>query len=240
MSITPPTFHPPAGIPPLSDTYEAMPLREPTEPEMRTLLADDQIQRIDRNFLRLESVIIALQGKLKRPPRRRRSGSAARTNPDQWWFGMVIAGFNAAFILGAFIVQFGGQYGFAPRTQLPQELWWFIPLALDLPIVISAFTAAVYRRRKQNARANGNWVFVFGLSAFGSVIQMTHVFEAVGDRELTWPDFLGAFIMGAIPWITLYLSENLAGLLVKPTGEARDPAEPPVRRAPPKKRSTKR
>lgn len=199
--------------------------------------------RFDRNFVTIENTIVALRREFEKlrarppkPPKVRRSGAAARTNPDRLWFGLLIAGLNAVFILGAFVLSFAGQYAFAPNTVVAPGFYWWIPLALDLPIVVSAFTAAVFRRRKQHARANINWIFVGALTVFSSGIQATHVLEGHGffaGAELTFPQWLGVVVMASMPWLVLYLSENLAGLLVKPTGETRDPATvTPVRRKP--------
>lgn len=224
-------------------------------------LPQSTVERIDGNFMRIDQALGKIHDRIRWPWNRRagKSASAARVNPDRFWFGMVIAGLNGIFILGAFVVQFGGQYGFAPRTMLPPGLWWFIPLALDLPIVVSSFTAAVYRRRKQEDRAKRNWNFVVALTILASVIQIIHVLDAATGGlsvetllaallTLGPAGWLGALVMGLIPWIVLYLSENLAGLLVKPYGEQRDPVEPGAPKTParkprartPKKESTKR
>lgn len=230
-----------------------------TEAEMLAALDHQQlatyvghtITRVDGNFQRIEEayrhLLSRVEALTKKPPRRRaRSGSAARVNPDQLSFGYVIAALNGLFVAGVFVLVYAGQYAFAKYTQLPQPLWIFIPIALDLPVVSASFTAAIFLKRRQPKYALANWVVVFGLTVLGSVIQVTHVLVGAGwfnGEPITFPDILGALIMGLFPWLTMYLSHNLARLLVRPTGETIDPAEKaPVRKRRPaakKTRSTK-
>lgn len=204
----------------------------------------------DYNFRTVDTAFGALSAEVeklkKRPPRPRRTGSAARVNPDQLGFGYVIAALNGLFILGAFALVYAGQYAFAPYTQLPDErLWLVIPIALDLPVVSASFTAAIFTKRKQPKYARANWVVVFGLTVLGSIIQVTHVLVGAGwfDGEpITFPDILGALIMGLFPWLVMYLSHNLARLLVRPVGETIEASEKtpaPKRRPVTKRKSTR-
>jgi len=250
VRLTPP-HHRAAGDHPSMHQVPASPLPSQTWLDE---LPESAVERIDGNFVRIDAALAEIRGRIRWPWNRRasKSAAAARVNPDRFWFGMVIAGLNGVFILGAFVVQFGGQYGFAPRTQLPPGLWWFIPLALDLPIVVSSFTAAVYRRRKQEDRAKRNWQFVVALTILASIIQVIHVLDAATGglaletiltalAALGPAGWLGALVMGLIPWIVLYLSENLAGLLVKPYGETREAVEPaPTTPARTPRRTTKK
>jgi hypothetical protein len=205
-------------------------------------LHDYNIRAVDTAFGKLAAEVAQLK---KRPPKPRRTGSAARVNPDQLGYGYAIAGMNGLFILGAFALVYAGQYAFAPYTQLPEPLWLLIPIALDLPVVSASFTAAIFIKRKQPKYAQANWAVVFGLTVLGSVIQVTHVLVGAGwfaGQALTFPDLLVATILGMFPWLVMYLSHNLARLLVRPVGEtieASDKTPAPKRRPATKRKSTR-
>lgn len=228
------------------DVPKGTPLEELSAPQLGTLLARFRA-RTDQNFLAVDRGYAQLQQQLetlkKRPPKRARSGSAARVNPDQLEYGYAIAALNGLFIVGAFVLVYAGQYAFASYTQLPEWLWLFIPIALDLPVVSASFTAAIFVKRRQPKYARTNWAVVFGLTVLGSTIQVTHVLDAAGVladwTALTFPLALMAFTMGLFPWLVMYLSHNLARLLVRPTGEAIEKTPASKRRPAPKKRSTR-
>jgi len=185
----------------------------------------DRERLIDERFRALADEIARLAAIPRRRWRARRTASAARVHPDRLAFGIVIAAINAVFVLSAMIASFSGQYALAPRTYLPPELYIMVPIALDAPIVASAFTAAVFRARKQNRAANWNWFIVTVLTLLSVTVQVTHVLEQHGffrGLELGFPALLGVIIMGSMPVWVLVLSENLARLLVRPIGEVRE------------------
>lgn len=266
VTITDLTETPQPEVPPPADlSSEILDTLQKAEGKLLTELTTDELgamlaferhaaawntHRVDGNFRRIEESFrhlldrVEAQLKQKRAPRRARSGSAARLNPDRLEFGWAIAALNGLFILGAFVLVYAGQYAFAKYTQLPEQLWVFIPIALDLPVVSASFTAAIFIKRKQRSYARTNWAVVLGLTVLGSVIQVTHVLDASGalidSALLSYPLLLMAAVMGLLPWLTMYLSHNLARLLVRPTGETIEKTPAPKRRPAPKKtRSTK-
>lgn len=208
----------PAPLPPLELVPE--PPAEPAREVVSRQAFEREVKRIDGNFLRIDEAF----GTIRRAPSAlARTASGARINPDHFAFGMVILGINAAFALGALAASFVGQYEIAPRTFLPPYLWWVVPVAIDFPIMTAAFTGAVYRQRRQGT--GRTWALMIVLTIVSTVVNVTRVLDSASyfqGRALDFAGWVGVAIMGIMPSLVLVTWENLARLLIKPTGETGD------------------
>lgn len=212
-----------------------------------TLATREDIRRIDRNFIRVEQVIIDLASqvaKKKRPllPERKkhRTGRAARFDPDDARAIPYLVAGQIAFVVAALAAAFAGQVAMAPYTTLPPELYVLVPIFIDLPIILLAYMAQVFRRRKQSAIST--WFALILFTAGASVIQVVHVLSEQGvlaGGPLTIEIAVGTAIMGSVPWIVLFSWEQLTKLLVRPQGEKRDLDATPTR-TPARKRTTRK
>lgn len=230
-----------------SDDREQRELRDHS-----TIATRSDITRIDGNFLIVEAAIKDVREKTDKlaakwfRPRRHRTGSAARFDPDTYkatpWLviGMLV------FVVTALVAAFSGQIAMAPYTTLPPQLYWLVPVFIDLPIILLAYVVQVFRRRKQ--RVWTTWVALIAFTAGSSAIQVIHVLSAqsiiVGTQirwDLITPEIaVGTAIMGLAPWIVLYSWEQLTKLLVKPYGEKREePAKPAARKRTTRKKAPK-
>jgi hypothetical protein len=194
-------------------------------------IMDENNATVDRAYAELYKQVAELRAK---PPRERRTGAAARMNPDDIRLGRGVLWGTAVFGAAAFLVSFGGQYAMAPYTQLPEILWWAVPFFIEAPIILLSFMIAVFRRRKQHTALP--WIVIIGLTALSSAINVAHVYIESGGLQVLG-DWFGAVVMGLAPWLVLIAFEELVRLAVKPTDP--EPA-PPARKPAPKNRSTKR
>ena len=197
------------------------------------------LARIDGNFVRLEQAIMDVR---KQPPKPRpRSGRAARFDPDDARATPWLVGTTVLFALAATAAAFSGQIAMAPYTRMPEYLYFLVPLFIDLPVALLGYMAQVFRRRKQSAKLT--WSALVAFTAISSLVNVVHVLSAAGiiaGAPLTVEDAVGASIMGLAPWIVLFSWEQLTRLLVRPTGEKREPEDAPApRRRPTPKRSPK-
>lgn len=217
-------------------------------PDHATLATRDDIRRIDGNFVILEKAITQTRAEIakKRRPlwperKKHRTGRAARFDPDDARATPWLVTGMLAFVVAALAAAFAGQIAMAPYTELPDFLYWLVPVFIDLPIILLAYVAQVFRRRKQGAKAT--WLMLYIWTAAASIIQIVHVLSESGiltGTPMTVENWVGVSIMGAVPWILLFSWEQLTKLLVKPQGEKRDPdARAPQRKPTTRKKATK-
>lgn len=225
------------------DLDDAMP--DPLTDLARDELLAREVGRIDRNFVRLGQKLQEAEARIEkkrrplieRRPRKHRVGRAARFDPDDARATPWLVAGMLTFVVAALIAAFAGQIAMAPYTTLPPELFWLVPVFVDLPIILLAYIAQVFRRRKQ--RSWDTWLALVLFTAGSSVIQIVHVLSVSGVLDgatMTVEIWVGVSIMGSVPWIVLFSWEQLTKLLVKPQGEKREPAPP----APARKRTTPR
>jgi hypothetical protein len=198
--------------------------------ELERLVATN-FQIVDDSYGKLRRELV---GVTARPPRERRTGAAARMNPDDIRLARGILAGTAVFGAAAFLVSFGGQYAMAPYTQLPEILWWAVPFFIEAPIILLSFMIAVFRRRKQHTALP--WIVIVGLTALSSAINVAHVYIESGGMNVLG-DWFGAVVMGLAPWLVLIAFEEFVRLAVKPTDP--EPAPVPAPKPTAKKRSTK-
>jgi hypothetical protein len=234
----------PDTIPEVLDHPDTDELDESIDVEKHLRVEDvmAHVHRIDRNFLRVEEAIVKLAAKPpQKPVRRPRTGRAARFDPDDSRATPWLVAGMLAFVVAALAAAFAGQIAMAPYTKLPDFLHWLVPVFIDLPIILLAYVAQVFRRRKQGAKAT--WLMLYFWTAAASTIQVVHVLsesDILAGEAMTVENWVGVSIMGAVPWILLFSWEQLTKLLVKPQGEKRDPDQrPAARRKPtPRKKAT--
>lgn len=180
--------------------------------------------RFDRNFVIVEKAIHELQRQLKRPPKiHHRTGAAARINPDDYRAGRIIIALTVVFASASAAASFSGQIAMAPWTALPVYLYFVVPLAIDLPVAYLSWMAMIYRRRKQGAKRT--WALLISLTIVSSIVNIVHVLSFWGvlaGKPLTIEIAVGTTIMGIMPLLVLISWEELARLVVKPTGETRE------------------
>ena len=166
---------------------------------------------------------------------RRRSGSAARLNPDDIrLFGAMLAG-NALYALLVLTASYGGLYGIAEYTGLPTYMWWIIPLVIDIPLVLASFNALIFRRRGESQTMS--WMILIGATIISSSANFLKVYLAALDTGVEAGDWFGAGFMASVPVILLFAWEQLNRLGVKrPTVEERR-QQGTLKRRPPKKGS---
>ncbi len=206
-----------------SEIRERVTLHLDDEPSLRELAAIvSSNARITQDaYTDVQTQLAALK---RKPPRERRTGAAARMNPDSIVIARIVMWGVFCFALAGFVASFGGQYAMAPYTQLPQPLWGFVPFAIEAPVLLLTLVVAVLRRRKQSVRMP--WFMMIALTALSSAVNVLHIVIESGMLELG--DYVGAVVMGLIPWIVLYLFKEFVRLAVKPTGEAPDPTAAPA------------
>lgn len=177
--------------------------------------------RFDQNFILIDRAmgqVFDRLGKLeKRPPRPRRTGSAARVNPDSirlfWW----TLGLNVVFAAAALTASYAGLYAMARYTHLPSWLWWIVPLFIDLPLAYSSLNAMVLKRRGQSVVIP--WLIMGVLAVASATINVIHVLSSAGWL-LTPETAAGAALMGAAPLLLLIGWEEVIRLSVKPPTKA--------------------
>lgn len=228
---------------------ETIPLASPTIDDA-TIATREDIQRIDRNFVALESVIVKLASEVERKRRplfaraerkKHRTGRAARFDPDDARATPWLVGGMLAFVAAALAAAFAGQIAMAPYTELQPGLYWLVPIFVDLPIILLAYVAQVFRRRKQGAKAT--WLMLYVWTAAASIIQIVHVLSesgALDGEPMTVENWVGVSIMGSVPWVVLFSWEQLTKLLVRPQGEKRDPETTPAARKRPVRKKAAR
>lgn len=207
------------------------------EPEVNPLeLVITAITQIDENIGALASRLEAVEARPVKQPRERRTGAAARVNPDRIQLFYVVLGGVGIFTAAAFAASFGGQYAMAPYTQLPQYLWWVVPLAIEFPLVILSLAVLVFRRRGENRRTVLPWVVMLFLTAVASVVNVMHIWLETGFASPG--DYVGAAVMGLMPPLILLSFHIFAQLAVRPEPQTTSPA--PARKTPAKKGTTKK
>jgi hypothetical protein len=176
-------------------------------------LYNDAFRQVDIAIGELREGLAAVQ---RKPPRERRTGAAARMNPDDIRMARGVLVGTALFGGAAFVVSFGGQLAMAPYTQLQPGLYWFVPFIVEAPIILLSFMIAVFRRRKQHTAIP--WIIIIALTVLSSAINVAHVYIE-SDGLQTLGDRFGAVVMGIAPILVLVLFEEFVRLAVRPTAE---------------------
>lgn len=207
-----------------------------------------EVTRIDRNFLRLERALIEQREQLeavrasiprRAPKQRHRTGGAARFDPDDSRATPWLVAGQLIFVAAALTAAFSGQIAMAPYTTLPEPLYILVPIFIDMPIILLAYMVQIFRRRKQSTWPT--WTALILFTALSSAVQIIHVLSEQGVLDgapLTIEVIVGTTLMGLAPWIVLFAWEQLTKLLVRPTGEKKEPS-PPARKRPTRKKATR-
>jgi len=190
----------------------------PTHPSADPIaLLNEAITKLDAAYGELKTEVDEIR---RKPPRERRTGAAARMNPDDirvfYW---VLAG-SALLPLFTFAASFNFQRAFGAYTPLDEWWWWIIPCILELPLVLLTPMILIFRRRHESTR--GPWTLMVVLTAAASAINFAHAADAVPLTSVT--AWLGALFIASWPVLTLVTFKFFARLAVKPTVEAPAPA----------------
>jgi hypothetical protein len=201
-----------------------VPREDPAPADKLARLVDENFAIVDRAYADLGTRIARLE---KRPPRERRTGAAARVNPDNIHvFYGVLAG-SLLLPLFTFAASFAFQRDFGKYTPLEQWWWWVIPCILELPLVVLTPMILVFRRRHESTV--GPWALAIALTAAAAAINFIH---AVDERGLVSPaTWSGALFVASWPVLTLVTFKFFARLAVKPE----KPEPIPARKTPTKK-----
>jgi hypothetical protein len=201
----------------------------------------DPVLLYNASFASVDVAIGELRGELeqlkRKPPRERRTGAAARVNPDNIHvFYGVLAG-SLLLPIFTFAASFAFQRAFGVYTPLPEQLWWIIPCILELPLVVLTPMILVFRRRHESTMAP--WAVAILLTVAAAAINFVHAVEEM-PAEPALAHWFGAAFIAAWPILTLVTFKFFARLAVKP--ERPEPAAVPAARKPTtttKKRSTR-
>lgn len=186
----------------------------------------------------LNNAIRTLEGEIveirRKPPRERRTGAAARVNPDdiRVFYG-VLAG-SLLLPLFTFAASFSFQRAFGAYTPLEEWWWWVIPVILELPLVVLTPIILVFRRRHESTV--GPWLLMLALTLAAAAINFAHAVTEQGLATAT--DWLGASFIASWPILTLVTFKFFTRLAVKP--EPKTPEPTPARKPTPNRKGTKR
>lgn len=189
---------------------------------------DDVIRAYNAAFAQLDLELGELR-KLalkRRPPRERRTGAAARVNPDdiRVFYGVLVG--SLLLPLFTFAASFAFQRAFGAYTPLDEWWWWIIPCILELPLVVLTPMILVFRRRHESTV--GPWATMIVLTLAAAAINFQH---SVVEQGLETPtDWLAALFIASWPLLTLVTFKFFARLAVKPEPKPTPDPAPPARK----------
>jgi hypothetical protein len=155
----------------------------------------------------------ALEEIRRKPPRERRTGAAARMNPDdiRVFYG-VLAG-SVLLPVFTFAASFTFQSAFGVYTPLEAAWYWVIPCILELPLVVLTPMILIFRRRHESTK--GPWSLAIGLTIAAAAINFVHAVDEMPAEPIT-SHWFGAVFVASWPVLTLITFKFFARLAVKP------------------------
>jgi len=177
-------------------------------------------------------------------PRSPKTQAGARVSAGAPWLLYAVTGAVFGLFVFASIVSFSGLYAVAPWLGLPPYLYWALPLAVDLAIIVYK-TAEVILRYDERKKAKvkkailGTIVFT-AISSAGNIV---HVAALANPDPLAFWGGIG--FAGIMPWAVYLAASVLTDLIVKPLRaapvvEAEPAVVEAVRPAPVKKPAPKK
>lgn len=199
----------------------------------------DPFELYNTALLEVDGAIGELRAELaelkRKPPRERRTGAAARVNPDDIRvFHWVLVG-SLLLPMFTFTASFAFQRAFGAYTPLEPIWWWVIPVILELPLVVLTPMILVFRRRHESVV--GPWLLMGFLTAAASAINFQHAVAEQGLDSAT--DWLGACFIASWPILTLVTFKFFTRLAVKPEPKTPEPATA-GRKTSPNRKGTKK
>lgn len=196
-------------------------------PNERTYVEYADLEAVVLAYNEAFTKIDARLGKMRRPPRERRTGAAARVNPDDIRvFYAVLVG-SLLLPLVTFAASFQFQRAFGEYTPLEEWWWWVIPCILELPLVVLTPVVLIFRRRHESTA--GPWLTMIVLTMAAAAINFLHA--AVDQGLETATDWAGALFVAAWPLLTLVTFKFFTRLAVKPEPKPTPEPAPPARKA---------
>jgi hypothetical protein len=199
-------------------------IEEEARVEQLVHLVDTNFQTIDRAFADFQKQLNEVK---RRPPRERRTGAAARVNPDN--INLFYAVLVGSLLLPAFTfaASFNFQREFGVYTPLEESWWWVIPCILELPLIVLTPMILIFQRRHESVV--GPWVAMIALTVAASAINFLHAETEQGLTTAT--DWAGAVFIASWPILTLVTFKFFARLAVKPEPKPAEPAKPTQKKA---------
>ena len=226
----------------MQDERELEALLEATAPEPQDVPVNtpqELVQLVRANNELIEDAFAKVWeeiGEIRRkPPRERRTGAAARMNPDdiRVFYG-VLAG-SILLPIFTFAASFTFQSAFGVYTPLEAAWYWVIPCILELPLVVLTPMILIFRRRHESTR--GPWALAIGLTVAASAINFVHAVDEMPASPIT-SHWFGAVFVASWPVLTLITFKFFARLAVKP--ERPETPAHPARKPATTKKGTRR
>lgn len=182
-------------------------------------------------------------------PKSPKTQAGARVSAGAPWLLYTVTGAVFGLFIFASIVSFSGLYAVAPWLGLPPYLYWALPLAVDLAIIVYKTAEVILRydeRKKHKVKKAVLGTIVFtAISSAGNVVHVASLGNP--DPLAFWG---GISFAGLMPWAVYLAASVLTDLIVKPLRVAAPVVEPetvvmeakrpaPARKPQPKKAPTR-